>query len=109
MSEIPPNIIGSSLQAGFQQAEVSKVRDAQRSAESSAARRGVKAIDDAGSTIEATEDDVSVFAEGEGAGGQGREREEESGEDQLDPHDASQPGGGVTTDLDGKKHLDIQA
>ena len=92
MSDIPPNIVGSSAQAGYQQAEVSKARDAQRAGQSDAAKRGVKAIDDAGSTIETDDDDVAVFADAEGQGGEGRSAEEESNEDNAP--DAKESGSG---------------
>ncbi len=105
----PPNIAGSAAQAGFQQAEVAKTRDANNAGQGSAARRNIKAIDDAGATIETSDEDTAVFSDAEGAGGQGRSHEEES----TEGHESNdQPGGansGISTDSHGKKRLDIRA
>ena len=108
MSDIPPDIVGSSLQAGFQQAEMAKARDAQRAAQSHAAKTGAKAIDDAGSTIETGDEDTAVFTDAEGTGGQGRESEEESNEAHQDANDKSRADDSNDQD-DGLTHVDIQA
>ncbi len=108
MSDIPPNIVGSSAQAGYHQAEVARARDAQRTDQYTAAKRGIKAIDDAGNTIESSDDDVAVFADAEGAGGQGRFQEEESDEAVSESEDHVTRNG-LITDSDGQEHLDIQA
>lgn len=108
MSDIPPDVVGSSLQAGFQQAEISKARDAQRAAQSHAAKTGAKAIDDAGTTIETGDEDTAVFADAEGTGGQGRESEEES----TEAHPESNAEGraeGMDNEDDGLTHVDIEA
>ncbi len=110
MSDIPPpNVAGSAAQAGFQQAEVAKARDAHRAGQGSAARRTVKAIDDAGTTIETTDDDTAVFSDAEGGGGQGRATGEESSEGHESGERSAEADGGISTDSSGKKHLDIQA
>ena len=80
MADIPPSVIGSSIQAGYQQADVAKSRDAERADQARAARSGVKSIDDKGTTIETGDDDTAIFSDAEGAGGQGRHAEEEGGE-----------------------------
>ncbi len=109
MSEIPSNIAASGAQAGYQQAEATKARDAEKSGRAEAAKRGVKSIDDAGATIETGDEDVAVFADAEGAGGQGRATEEESNEDRSEEESETNSGGGIRTGNDGKTHLDIQA
>ena len=110
MSDIPPpNIAASAAQSGFQQAEIAKARDAQRAGQGAAARRNVKAIDDAGATIETTDEDTAVFSDAEGGGGQGRATGEESADGQESGERSAEADGGITTDSSGKKHLDIQA
>ena len=108
MADIPPSVIGSSIQAGYQQADVAKSRDAERADQTRAARRGVKSVDDAGTTIETGDDDTAVFTDAEGAGGQGRHAEEEAGEAQTDEAQTD-PNGGDSTDGDGPQHIDIEA
>lgn len=109
MSEIPPNIAASGAQAGFQQAEIAKARDAQRTGQSAAARRGVKSIDDAGATIETGDEDVAVFSDAEGAGGQGRFSEEESAEDQVEETPRYDTDPSPNPEDDAPPHIDIQA
>jgi hypothetical protein len=109
MADIPPNILGSAAQAGFQQAEVSKSRDAQKSADVSAARREARAIEEAGSTVGASEEDVAVFSDSEGLGGQGRPHDEPGEEGHEDDETGAESRNGISTDEDGQEHLDIQA
>ena len=77
MAEIPPDIPSSAAQAGFQAREVAKERDARRVASSDAANRQAQSVDEAGRTVETTDDDVAIFADAEGTGSQGRAFEEE--------------------------------
>ena len=109
MADIPPSVIGSSIQAGYQQADVAKSRDAERADQTRAARRGVKSVDDAGTTIETGDDDTAVFTDAEGAGGQGRHAEEEGGEAPTDESHEKETTNGISTDGDGKPHIDLQA
>ena len=110
MSEIPPNISSSAAQAGFTQADAAKARDAERSGSGLAARRGVQSIDDAGSTIETSDEDTAVFSDAEGAGGQGRsDAEEESDETQTSDSQENDSSSGISSDPDGTTHLDISA
>ena len=109
MSEIPPNISSSGAQAGFQQAEAARIRDAERAGQRAAARRGVQAIDDAGSTIETSDEDTAVFADAEGGGGQGRSPDEESNEAHTPEDQEADSAGGVSTGQDGAPHIDVQA
>lgn len=108
MSDVPPNIVGSSLQAGFQQAEAARARDAQRAGQTYAARTNAKAIDDAGNTIETNDEDTQVYEDSQGTGGQGRETEEESQESHSAEEKTSVKNG-ITTDDDGELHVDLQA
>lgn len=108
MADIPPSVIGSSIQAGYQQADVAKSRDAERADQARAARSGVKSIDDKGTTIETGDDDTAVFSDAEGAGGQGRHAEEEGGEANTDEVQTD-PKGDDSSDGDGQQHIDIEA
>ena len=109
MSDIPPNIVGSSAQAGYVQSEAARARDAQRAGQTHAARNNARAIDQAGDTIETGDEDTQVYGDAQDTGGQGRATEEESPEpasaDELDANAA----GGITTGDDGEIHVDIEA
>jgi hypothetical protein len=105
MSSVPPDIVGSSAQAGYQQADVAKIRDGERAAQANATARQAKAVDEAGSSITANDGDVEVYADAEGGGGQGRANEEE--ENTQDETNETQDG--VRQDDDGEIHLDLQA
>ncbi len=108
MADIPP-ILGSAAQAGYQQADVSKARDAEKSGRAEAGRREAKAIDEAGSTIEANDEDVAVFADAEGAGGQGRSSQEESNDAHESDQQADEDSQGFSTDSTGQTHVDLEA
>jgi len=108
MSEVPPPIVGSSIQAGYHQADVAKSRDAERTDRAGPTRTGVKPLDETGPTIETHDEDTAVFADAEGAGGQGRHSESESGEHHADEND-THPQCNDTTDDDGRPHIDIEA
>ncbi len=105
MADIPP-IASSAAQAGFQQADVSKTRNAERSAQSIAANKSVKAMDASDTSIETTDTDTAVFSDAEGMGGQGRSEEEQL-EHGVEQDGADAPG--VQADDDGNLHLDVQA
>ena len=108
MSDIPPNIVGSSLQAGYVQGEAAKARDARRAGQTHAGQNSAKAIDDAGNTIETGDEDTQVFGDAQGTGGQGRTTEEE-GQGTQSPEHESPTDSGVTTDDHGDQHVDLQA
>lgn len=105
MSAIPPDIIGSSLQAGLVQREASRQTDTARTGDSQAAERQLRAVDEAASNVETTDTDERVHADAEGAGSQGRafseEGNQESGPGNGCPEDSGEAGGPL--------HLDVQA
>jgi len=107
VSDIPP-IAASGAQAGFQQAEVSRTRDARRADQIRARAKSATAIDEAGNTIETDDNDACVFSDAEGAGGQGRSEEEgehsPEADESQDGHESTLAG-----DDDGDVHLDLQA
>jgi len=108
--EIPSDIATSAAQAGFLAREVGKDREASRAGQVHAANRQVKALDEAGATVETTDADSRVFTDAEGGGSQGRFAEDESSETSIDenpipPDDKS----GVTRDDTGHFHVDLEA
>lgn len=107
MSVVPPDIVGSSAQAGYHQADVARIRDGERAGQANAATRRARAIDDAGNTIETGDSDIEVYADAAGAGGQGRATEEEAAENAAS--EASDRRDEFHRDDGGELHVDIQA
>ncbi len=106
MSQIPSDIAASAAQAGFQAREATKDREANRAGQSHAATRQVKTVDDAGTTVETTDADTAVFADAEGQGSQGRHTDEQP--EATTPNEPTKDSG-ITTDLDGRLHVDLEA
>ncbi len=107
MSDIPP-IAASGAQAGYQQAEVTRARDARRADQVRARAKNANAIDEAGNTIETDDNDSRVFTDAEGAGGQGRS--DEDGEHSPEADEAQEgDDSAIVSDEDGDVHLDLQA
>ena len=109
MSGIPSDIAGSALQAGAQARNVNRARDAERTGQAQASRSTARAVDEAGSTVETTDNDSQVYADAEGAGSQGRSYAEELSGDAGTDLPAEAGTDGVTTTDDGQAHLDIEA
>lgn len=107
MAEIPPHLPASAAQSSVQAREVAKERDARRAGQADAASRQAKAVDEAGSTVETTDDDVAVFGDSEGAGSEGREPEE--GNTPLPESTGDGTKNGITRDEDGQLHVDLEA
>ncbi len=107
MSEIPPDLASSAAQSGVQSREIAKEREARRAGQADAATRQVKTVDEAGSTVETTDDDVAVFTDAEGSGSQGRESEQHTPAEaeSTDKND----GRGITKDDEGRLHVDLEA
>lgn len=107
MSQVPSDIAASAAQAGFQARQLLDQRDARRAGQVHAAARQVKTVDEAGNTVETTDNDNQVFTNAEGQGSQGRAFEEDP---PTAPAAASPPDPrGVRTDPDGSLHVDIEA
>ena len=104
MTGIPSDIAGSALQAGFQARNVAKVRDAARTGQAQAANNTTKAVDEAGSTIETSDNDTQVFTDAEGTGSKGRSFEEELLEESAENEQE-----GLSKSDDGQMHLDLEA
>lgn len=107
MAEIPPEIPSSAAQAGFQAREVAKERDARRTARVEATKRQAQAVDEAGRTVETTDNDVAVFSDSEGAGSQGKPFEDEKPAEEETEDTSGESG--ITRDDEGNYHLDLEA
>ena len=106
MAEIPSDIASSAAGAPFQARETVKEREVRRAGQAHAAHRQVRTVDEAGNTVETTDADARVFTDAEGQGGQGRQLDDEASppQDPLPPTPS-----GITTDNDGRVHLDLEA
>ncbi len=109
MSQIPSDIAGSALQAGFQSRQVAKARDGERAGQAQASNNAARAADEAGSTVETTDNDAQVYSDAEGAGSQGRSYDEELLDEDEANADARGEAGEVNTNGDGQPHLDLEA
>ena len=107
MAEIPSNLASSAAQSGVQSREIARGREATRANTSAAADRQVKAVDEAGSTVDTEDADNRVFADSEGGGSQGRSFEEGKSAQSEESKDACN--NGITTDDQGRLHLDLEA
>ena len=107
MSAIPPNTIGSILQAAAQAAQTSAARDADENRQGSIARTVRQAAEQRATVVSDADQETEVGDSATSAGGQGRE----SGADETDADasDATNPETGVHRDEQGQVHLDIQA
>lgn len=105
MSSIPPDIVGSSLQAGFVQREAARGADSARTGQAQSAEQQVRAVDEASGNVETDDADTQVHADTEGSGSQGRRFSEEPEEEANDLED----GETNPTSTDGPRHLDIEA
>ncbi len=106
MTQIPSDIPASAAQVGIQSHEVAKERDARRAGQAETAKRQIKTIDEAGSTVDTEDADVAIFAEAEGTGSEGREEPEERAEE---PKEGGTPSKGISKDADGRFHVDLEA
>lgn len=94
MSAIPPDVLGSAIQAPSTQRDIARVRDVERTAQSSASRTQARAIDEAATLVETSDNDTQVYADAEGSGSQGRApdgRDEPGAEPELDRTSVERP------------------
>ena len=107
MSAIPPNTIGSILQAAAQAAQTSAARDADENGQASIARTVRLAAEQRATAVSDTDQENEVGDSATSVGGQGRE----SGADDsdADSSDHADTDGGVHRDEEGQLHIDIQA
>ena len=77
--------------------------------QANAANNTAKAVDEAGSTVETTDNDTEIYADAEGTGSKGRAHEDELLEESLDEEQQADSDEGITNTEDGQRHLDIEA
>ncbi len=108
MSSLPSQMISSSLQGTLQQQQAQQGRsigERRRSDTRAAVVQGSGRLQD---QIDSADADTQVNPDGTGAGGQGRAFQEPRAEATAAPPQASSDGS-VTTDSDGRMHLDVTA
>jgi len=108
VADVAPNIVGPILQAHQQQQQVSGLRDTEENRKAHASREQARIADQAEHSVETADNDTRVHPDAGGSGSQGRAFQGESG-----PGEHAEPleenASGVTTDEDGRPHVDIQA
>jgi len=106
MSAIPPHVIGSAVQAGMVQAEQSRQSDAEKN-ERASQTRTIQGNPDAILEVEATDADTQVHTDAGGLGSQGRHDEPAEEAPEEVAQDSAE--NGVTTDEQGRRHIDLEA
>lgn len=110
MVDMPSPIASSAAQSAYQSREVAKLRDAGAAAEAGAAGRQTAAVDEAGRTVDTADADDRVFTDAEGQGSQGRSAEQPDAQPESSSEaQPASPHGGITTDPDGRLHVDVEA
>ena len=107
MADIPSPIASSVAGAPLQAKDAVESREARRAGQHHAAKTQVKTVDEAGATVETHDEDSRVFSDAEGTGSQGRQMNEEP-ESPPDGGCNEAGAGGITTDKEGKTHLDLR-
>lgn len=106
MAESPSPIVSSTAGAPLQARDLLDVGESRRAGQHHAIKRQSQSITDAGATVETTDADARVFADTEGTGSQGRQLDEEGSDP---PPQDSDDRRGITVDVDGQLHLDLDA
>ena len=107
MSAIPPNTIGSILQAAAQAAQTSGIRDADENRQAATVRAVRLAAEQRATSVSDTDQENEVGDSATSVGGQGRES---GGEDSdTDTSEHTDADGGVHRDEEGQLHIDLQA
>lgn len=105
MSAIPPSPIASVLQSGTAQVEAARESDATKNADAQRAR-GLTSGPDAILEVEGTDtEDTEVHTDSGGLGGQGRY----DAAPESEPPAEEAVGKGITTDAQGRPHIDLSA
>ena len=105
MAEIPSDIAASAAQAGHHARDVAEARDARGGGlQQGAGPRGNK-VGEAGEVVETDDRDAEIYADAEGTGSQGRSSEEAEEQQEAEGETTE----GVTTDENGRPHLDLEA
>lgn len=109
MAEIPSDIASSAAQAGIRARQAVGDRESHRAAQANTSERQVKAVDQAGSSVDTDDLDTQVFADAEGTGSEGRPFEDEAPEQDDDDAPSREETSGLTRDENGKLHVDLEA
>lgn len=105
MSAIPPNPIASILQSGTTQAEQARKTDADKNADQARAKALIGGPD-AIVEVEGTDtDDTQVHTDSGGLGSQGRQDSAPEEGRAEEPRESP----GITTDDEGRPHIDLSA
>ena len=108
MADIPP-VHASAMQAGFQSRESTKIRDARRNEQTQSASQQLKSITDAAGMVDTADAGNQVFVDSEGAGSQGRAFGEPTDAPSETDDSSELVGDGITRDVQGRLHLDLDA
>ena len=106
MAEIPSDIASSAAQAGHQARNVARGRDAPRAGQAIAAKDQAQASAESDATVDTTDNDNQVYSDAEGAGSEGRTFDEGGAKTDGDAESTDK---GITTDDDGRQHVDLEA
>ena len=101
MSSLPTNILGSIAQTAIQQEQLARAGDTAMSRRAEQSRLMAERSEQAQNAVEDTDGESDVHDGGGGAGGQGRAF--------SNPDQENSDNTGLTTDQDGRTHLDIEA
>ncbi|MEK6797713.1 MAG: hypothetical protein AABZ12_01975 [Planctomycetota bacterium] len=107
MTQIPSHIAVSAAGAPIQSRETARQHEAQRTGDAQAAATQVRALDEADVTVETADGDTRVFGDADGGGSQGRTLGEPSSDEP--PAESGPIASGITQDLDGRLHVDLEA
>lgn len=109
MSGIPSDVAGSALQAGLQQNAASGLQDNEHNRGVDIARKAAQRAAQKEEDVVGDESDMTVNADG-GAGGQGRNFSEAPPEEHAEHAETVQDkNDGLTTDEEGRTHIDFEA
>jgi len=107
MADAPLPIAASTAGAPMQARDAVEAGEARRAGQHHAIRRQAQTVTDAGATVETTDADARVFSDTEGTGSQGRQLDDpDTSQDEQRP---PQTKPGITIDVDGQLHLDLEA
>lgn len=107
MADAPSSIASSVAGAPLQARDTLNAGEARRAGQHHATHRQAQAVTDADAMVETTDADARVFSDAEGSGSQGRELGDQ-GEDQGEKAEKMNSPG-ISTDVDGQLHLDLEA
>jgi len=108
-SGIPPNFISSAIQGTESQRRSSESYATEEARTAHAQNKQVSRNEEMDSTVETTEADTRVNADGGGLGSQGRSLEGEGEEAAQEEQEQQDQHSGITVDEQGQPHVDLEA